>query len=80
MFDNIYLSKKLNIEREKAKFIIYHVYNHFKKNSNEMPKLYKDIIEKEGLKRGFGDYIAGMSDNYCIDLFNKVYVPKFVIY
>ena len=80
MFDNIYLSKILNVERKKAKFIIYHVYNYFNKNPNEMPSLYRSVIEKEGIERGVGDYIAGMSDNYCIDIFNKIYIPKFVIY
>lgn len=35
---------------------------------------------EEGLKRGVADYIAGMTDDYCISTFNKIYVPKFVIY
>ena len=26
------------------------------------------------------DYIAGMTDDYCLSVFNKIYVPKFVIY
>ena len=37
-----------------------------------------DIIQ--GLKRGVADYIAGMTDDYCLSTFNKIYVPKFVIY
>jgi dGTPase len=45
-----------------------------------MPKLYFDIANKESKERGVADYIAGMSDDYCLNLFNKLYVPKLVIY
>ena len=40
------------------------------------------FIEKmdEPLERVVCDYIAGMSDDYCLATFNKIYVPKFVIF
>ncbi|ETJ34381.1 hypothetical protein Q604_UNBC11193G0001, partial [human gut metagenome] len=28
---------------------------------------------------GVADYIAGMSDDYCLLLFNKIFVPKMVV-
>lgn len=80
MFQNIYLGDTLKIERKKAKFVLEHVINHYYKNSNEMPEIYRRISQEEGLHRGVADYIAGMSDDYCINLFNTIYVPKFVIY
>ena len=80
MFKNIYLADALKEERGKAKFILTHVIDYFYKHSEELPKLYKDISYGEGLKRGVADYIAGMTDDYCISTFNKIYVPKFVIY
>lgn len=80
MFKNIYLADALKEERGKAKFILTHVIDYFYKHSEELPKLYKDISYREGLKRGVADYIAGMTDDYCISTFNKIYVPKFVIY
>ncbi len=54
--------------------------NYYSNKPEEMPELYKNIVEKEGLKRGVADYIAGMSDDYCLSLFNRLYVPKLVIY
>ena len=80
MFKNIYLADVLREERGKAKFILTHVIDYFYKHNEELPKLYKDISCEEGLKRGVADYIAGMTDDYCISIFNKIYVPKFVIY
>ena len=80
MFKNIYLADVLKEERGKAKFILTHVIDYFYKHSEELPNLYKEIANEEGLKRGVADYIAGMTDDYCISTFNKIYVPKFVIY
>ena len=80
MFSNIYLGNVLKEERDKAKFILTHVIEHYYKNSEQLPELYQIIVKEEGLKRGVADYIAGMTDDYCISTFNKIYVPKFVIY
>ncbi|SFC63155.1 deoxyguanosinetriphosphate triphosphohydrolase [Clostridium uliginosum] len=80
MFKNIYLGETLKVERDKAKFILKAILNYYNKHPEEMPKMYIDIVEKEGLERGIADYIAGMSDDYCLALFNKLYVPKLVIY
>lgn len=80
MFKNIYLADELKEERNKAKFILSNVINYFYNHSDELPQLYKNIINEEGLKRGVADYIAGMTDDYCLSVFNKIYVPKFVIY
>lgn len=80
MFSNIYLGNVLKEERDKAKFILTHVIEYYYKNSEQLPELYQIIVKEEGLKRGVTDYIAGMTDDYCISTFNKIYVPKFVIY
>lgn len=80
MFSNIYLGNVLKEERDKAKFILTNVIDYYYKHYEELPDLYKIIANEEGLKRGVADYIAGMTDDYCISIFNKIYVPKFVIY
>ena len=80
MFKNIYLGDILKEEREKAKFILEQVINYYVKHPEKMPKLYMDIVKEEGVARGVSDYIAGMSDDYCLNKFNEIYVPKLVIY
>jgi dGTPase len=80
MFEYIYKGEKLKIERDKAKFVLAQVYAYFLKNPGKLPEFYKEIVEKEGLHQGVADYISGMSDDYCLLLFNDIYVPKFVIY
>lgn len=80
MFKNVYLGDILNVERSKAKFILTQLIEHYVKNPQDLPDRYKSILEEEGLKRAVADYIAGMSDDYCLNKFNSIFVPKFVIY
>lgn len=79
MFKNVYRGDILKEERNKAKFILEQLINHFEKHPEKMPEFYRKIVEEEGLQRGVADYIAGMSDDYCLMLFNKFFVPKMVI-
>ncbi|WP_297427035.1 deoxyguanosinetriphosphate triphosphohydrolase [Clostridium sp.] len=79
MFKNIYLGDTLKVERNKAKFILQQLIKHFEENPGEMPDIYLSIAENENLQRAVADYIAGMSDDYCLSLFNKIFVPKVVI-
>lgn len=80
MFEHIYNGPDLKVERDKAKFVLEQVFVYFKNNPSKMPDLYKNISREEGLYQGVADYIAGMSDDYCLLLFNEIYVPKFIIY
>jgi dGTPase len=76
MFKNIYNGDILKVERDKAKFVLTHVYKHFYNHPDKLPEFYKAIAKNEGLAQGVGDYIAGMSDEYCLSLFNDIYLPK----
>ncbi|KOA21224.1 deoxyguanosinetriphosphate triphosphohydrolase [Clostridium homopropionicum DSM 5847] len=80
MFKNIYNGEILKKERDKAKFVLEQVYLYFLNNPNKMPEFYRSIVEEEGLYTGVTDYIAGMSDDYCLCLFNDLFVPKLVIF
>lgn len=80
MFKNIYKGNILKVEREKAKFVLRHVYSYFYKHPEKLPYFYKTIADNEGLEQGVADYISGMSDEYCLQLFNDLYVPKQSIY
>ncbi len=80
MFENIYLGSVLSEEREKAKFVLSKVFAYYKSHPEKMPELYKNIAYKEGISIGVSDYISGMTDDYCIYLFNNIYMPKIVIF
>lgn len=80
MFKNVYLGDILKVERNKAKFILENLTNYYYIHDLELPPMYREIAKMEGLKRGVADYIAGMSDDYCLNKFNSLFIPKLVIY
>lgn len=80
LFKNIYNGEHLKEERDKAKFVLHKLFDHYMVKIEEMPELYKRIAEEESKERAVADFIAGMTDDYAIILFNQIYVPKIVIY
>jgi len=80
MFNNIYKGEILKEERQKAQFVLTQVFTYYYNKPQAMPDFYKRIVNEEGLHIGVADYISGMSDDYCLMLFNNLYVPKFLIY
>jgi len=80
LFKNIYNGEHLKEERNKAKFVLGKLFDYYQEHISEMPDLFKLIAEQEGTARAVADYIAGMTDDYAIILFNQIYVPKIVIY
>ena len=80
LFKNIYNGEHLREERNKAKFVLGKLFDYYLEHVSEMPDLFKKIASEEGAERAVADYIAGMTDDYAIILFNQIYVPKIVIY
>ena len=58
MFKNIYLGETLKNERKKAKFVLNELIEYFTKNPSEMPEIYMNIVNAEGLERGDNKTIA----------------------
>lgn len=75
MFQNIYLGKGQMEVRKKAKFVVYHLYEHYLNNIDKLPEIYRNVIENEGKERAVADYIAGMTDDYAISMFKEVFIP-----
>jgi len=76
MFTNVYYTKANISEKDKACHVIEVLFEYYRKNPGEMPKLYLEIAEKDGMERAAADYISGMSDDYAVDMFKELFVPK----
>jgi dGTPase len=76
MFETIYQGGVCQEERARAMFIIEKIYGYYMKFPGAMPPYFQSVAEEEGLDRAVADYISGMSDAYCIELFNALYVPR----
>lgn len=76
LFEAVYKNPVAKGEEGKAKEIVKYLFRHFSRNPRKMPELYQDIAREEGPERAAADYIAGMSDRYCIDLYEEMTIPK----
>ncbi|MEE0433943.1 MAG: deoxyguanosinetriphosphate triphosphohydrolase [Peptococcaceae bacterium] len=80
MFDEVYQGKICSQERERASFIVQFLFEHFMKHVEAMPEFYRQIADKEGKERAVADYISGMTDNYCVELFKDLTIPRSFIH
>ncbi len=76
MFEHVYRAKPTVAERGKARYIVNYLYHYFYEHRDEMPRLYNEIAERDGLETAVGDFISGMTDEYAVDYFTRLCVPK----
>lgn len=77
MFVAVYKNPVCKSEESKAIAMIEKLFDYYSKNPDQMPGEFISIAEKEGTQRAVCDYIAGMSDNYSVKIFNQLFVPMF---
>lgn len=80
MFDEVYQGPICSQERERASFIVEFLFDHFLKHIETMPSFYVQIADEEGKERAVADYISGMTDNYCVELFKDLTIPRSFIH
>ena len=76
MFKNVYIGSKAKNEEKKAKYLINELYKYFKINYDELPQEFRDRLKSDGLDNIVCDYIAGMTDIYAVNTFNRLFVPS----
>ncbi|MDO5564787.1 MAG: deoxyguanosinetriphosphate triphosphohydrolase [Eubacteriales bacterium] len=77
MFDRVYLDSIAKEEEGKAQELIQTLFYYYKNNLNEMPDEYIKLINNgENEEQVVCDYISGMTDDYAIMKFEKLFVPK----
>lgn len=79
MFETIYKGPVCMAERSRAMFIIEKLFEYYNRDPLRMSPFYRQVAEEEGLERAVADYISGMSDAYCISLFNDIYIPRSLV-
>ena len=76
MFERVYYAKETNREKDKACRIVEFLYYYYIKHKDKMPQVYIDIAEREGIETAVCDYISCMTDDYAIDRFKELCLPK----
>lgn len=77
MFERVYTNPAAKQEEYKAELLVKKLYSFFIENSSLLPAEYQEIMRKTDEHRAVCDYISGMSDEYAVDLYTELFVPKF---
>jgi len=77
MFKYVYTNPRAKKEEAKAIQMIQALYEYYAKNTDEMPVEYLNLIGRgEKKERVVCDYIAGMTDQFSMDKFSELFIPK----
>jgi len=75
MFARVYNSPTLRDERRKGQYIVQALYTYYKQDISKLPEDF--LVWANGDEtQAVVDYISGLTDNYAIDLFQKLFVPR----
>lgn len=76
LFSNLYKNSVAKIEEYKAERLVKTLFEYFIDNINELPSEFVASIDNGTPKEtAVADYIAGMTDDYAIRVFKKIYLP-----
>lgn len=76
MYENVYQRDILIKEVEKASRVVVSLYQFYLEHPQTIPPSFKKIVEEEGMERAVVDYIAGMTDRYALNEYEKYFVPR----
>lgn len=79
MFTAVYTNPICKGEESKAVDMLCKIYSHYINHIDDLPDEFIRIADTDGEERAVCDYVAGMSDNYALKIFNKLFVPMFWI-
>lgn len=74
MFERVYMSSSAKKEEEKAQRLIETLFDFYEHNELEVPSVYKKNSNDPNVY--ITDYIAQMSDNYAVKMFEKYFIPQ----
>ena len=76
MFANVYTNPLAKGEEGKAQDMLRRLFDYYRTNPDELPEDFQSIRVEEGVDRAVCDYIAGMTDPFAVEQFQKLFIPK----
>jgi dGTPase len=71
MFERVYLGPEATREHAKIGLVVRSLFDHYCAHPDEIP----DSIPPGGIDRRVTDYLAGMTDRFCIRTFERLSIP-----
>ncbi len=73
--ENLYRHYKVIKMQEKSKRIVESLFTVYLKNINQLPPQFLEMIDEIGKERVIVDYIAGMTDRFAQDEYERLFFP-----
>jgi dGTPase len=75
MFERVYLGPAVRAEHRRIARVVRRLFEHYVENPRELPGGAEELRAAE-LAQRVTDYLAGMTDRYCIRLYTELDVPQ----
>lgn len=78
MFENVYKNPIAKQEEGKAVEMVKNLYNYYFEHLDKLPEEYIRMMQNNGdsKEQVICDYIAGMTDNYAVKVFQEIFIPE----
>jgi len=76
MFENVYRNPVAKGEEGKAQDMIHALFDYYVSHPDELPSDFQTIRVEEGIERAVCDYVSGMTDNYAVETYSALFIPK----
>jgi dGTPase len=75
MFSNVYTDSAAKEDDPKTHFVVHRLFEYFCQHPEDLPDEWRENPRNDPIERRVADYIAGMTDRYAIQVFERFYVP-----
>lgn len=78
MFRNVYLNPVAKKEESKAIKMLTELYQYYIEHPDAMSREYRELVACKGVPKSQAvcDYLSGMTDQYSMEKFREIYIPK----
>jgi len=75
LFHNMYRNYRVVRMQKKAERVLSELFTAYRKEPSMLPLHFQDQIEKKGKEQTICDYLAGMTDRFAVDEYQKLFDP-----
>ncbi len=76
LFQHVYTRQEVEREERKAAFMLESLFGYYLRYPEQMPEEFLSADRHEPVEQAVCDYIAGMTDNYAVDRFAALFIPR----
>jgi dGTPase len=76
LFRNMYSHYRVVRMQNKASNVLTALFQAYHQSPTMLPPQFQELIKEKGKERTICDYLAGMTDRFCIEEYQKLFDPS----